>query len=82
MEWLLGIIGVCSVILLSFVPSGILSPTTSLFFMCLLACIMLIIMFLMKRSKPIFFFSMVVVTIIVLQMITLFVYPTIIKAAH
>ncbi|HEQ3525779.1 hypothetical protein [Bacillus thuringiensis] len=77
MEWLFGIIGTCSVVLLFFVPSGILSSTTSLF-----ACTMLIIMFLMKRSKPIFYFSMIVMAIIVLQIITLVIYPTIIKAFH
>ncbi|PGR74613.1 hypothetical protein COC43_19545 [Bacillus thuringiensis] len=82
MEWLFGIIGTCSVVLLFFVPSGILSWTTSLFFLSLFACTMLIIMFLMKRSKPIFYFSMIVMAIIVLQIITLVIYPTIIKAFH
>ena len=82
MEWLFGIIGTCSVVLLFFVPSGILSSTTSLFFLSLFACTMLIIMFLMKRSKPIFYFSMIVMAIIVLQIITLVIYPTIIKAFH
>ncbi|ACJ78236.1 hypothetical protein ACQVQT_16320 [Bacillus paranthracis] len=82
MEWLFGIIGTCSVALLFFVPSGILSSTTSLFFLSLFACTMLIIMFLMKRSKPIFYFSMIVMAIIVLQIITLVIYPTIIKAFH
>ncbi|WP_103653387.1 hypothetical protein [Bacillus thuringiensis] len=82
MEWLFGIIGTCSVVLLFFVPSGILSSTTSLFFLSLFACTMLIIMFLMKRSKPIFYFSMIVMGIIVLQIITLVIYPTIIKAFH
>ncbi|MEK4597950.1 hypothetical protein MKY21_22510 [Bacillus sp. FSL R9-9497] len=82
MEWLFGIIGTCSVVLLFFVPSGILSSTTSLFFLSLFACTMLIIMFLMKRSKPIFCFSMIVMAIIVLQIITLVIYPTIIKAFH
>ena len=82
MEWLFGIIGTCSVVLLFFVPSGILSSATSLFFLSLFACTMLIIMFLMKRSKPIFYFSMIVMAIIVLQIITLVIYPTIIKAFH
>ncbi|MGE0998035.1 hypothetical protein ACQGR7_12770 [Bacillus sp. Gnz1/3] len=82
MEWLFGIIGTCSVVLLFFVPSGILSSTTSLFFLSLFACTMLIIMFLIKRSKPIFYFSMIVMAIIVLQIITLVIYPTIIKAFH
>ncbi|HDX9626413.1 TPA: hypothetical protein ROY30_000043 [Bacillus cereus] len=82
MEWLFGIIGTCSVVLLFFVPSGILSLTTSMFFLSLFACTMLIIMFLMKRSKPIFYFSMIVMAIIVLQIITLVIYPTIIKAFH
>ncbi|MDA1773265.1 hypothetical protein PDJ95_18135 [Bacillus cereus] len=82
MEWLFGIIGTCSVVLLFFVPSGILGSTTSLFFLSLFACTMLIIMFLMKRSKPIFYFSMIVMAIIVLQIITLVIYPTIIKAFH
>lgn len=82
MEWLFGIIGTCSVVLLFFVPSGILSSTTSLFFLSLFACTMFIIMFLMKRSKPIFYFSMIVMAIIVLQIITLVIYPTIIKAFH
>ncbi|HDR7965197.1 MULTISPECIES: hypothetical protein [Bacillus cereus group] len=82
MEWLFGIIGTCSVVLLFFVPSGILSSITSLFFLSLFACTMLIIMFLMKRSKPIFYFSMIVTAIIVLQIITLVIYPTIIKAFH
>ncbi|CUB13676.1 hypothetical protein BN2127_JRS1_04979 [Bacillus cereus] len=82
MEWLFGIIGTCSVVLLLFVPSGILSSTTSLFFLSLFACTMLIIMFLMKQSKPIFYFSMIVMAIIVLQIITLVIYPTIIKAFH
>ncbi|PFN68484.1 hypothetical protein [Bacillus cereus] len=82
MEWLFGIIGTCSVVLLFFVPSGILSSTTSLFFLSLFTCTMLIIMFLMKRSKPIFYFSMIVMAIIVLQIITLVIYPTIIKAFH
>ncbi|PFO72958.1 hypothetical protein [Bacillus cereus] len=82
MEWLFGIIGTCSVVLLFFGPSGILSSTTSLFFLSLFACTMLIIMFLMKRSKPIFYFSMIVMAIIVLQIITLVIYPTIIKAFH
>ncbi|WP_283746771.1 hypothetical protein [Bacillus cereus] len=82
MEWLFGIIGTCSVVLLFFVPSGILSWTTSLFFLSLFACTMLIIMFLMKRSKPIFYFSMIVMAIIFLQIITLVIYPTIIKAFH
>ncbi|CAH2461582.1 MULTISPECIES: hypothetical protein [Bacillus] len=82
MEWLFGIIGTCSVVLLFFVPSGILSSTTSLFFLSLFACTMLIIMFLMKRSKPIFYFSMIVMAIIFLQIITLVIYPTIIKAFH
>ncbi|MGR5962879.1 hypothetical protein ACT7DN_26150 [Bacillus paranthracis] len=82
MEWLFGIIGTCSVVSLFFVPSGILSSTTSLFFLSLFACTMLIIMFLMKRSKPIFYFSMIVMAIIVLQIITLVIYPTIIKAFH
>ncbi|CAM3867396.1 hypothetical protein DXB51_02195 [Bacillus cereus] len=82
MEWLFGIIGTCSVVLLFFVPSGILSSTTSLFFLSLFGCTMLIIMFLMKRSKPIFYFSMIVMAIIVLQIITLVIYPTIIKAFH
>ncbi|PEL38906.1 hypothetical protein COM04_11070 [Bacillus wiedmannii] len=82
MEWLFGIIGTCSVVLLFFVPSGILSSTTSLFFLSLFACTMLIIMFLMKRSKPIFYLSMIVMAIIVLQIITLVIYPTIIKAFH
>ncbi|HDR7738884.1 TPA: hypothetical protein ACG05V_000046 [Bacillus pacificus] len=82
MEWLFGIIGTCSVVLLFFVPSGILSSITSLFFLSLFACTMLIIMFLMKRSKPIFYFSMIVMAIIVLQIITLVIYPTIIKAFH
>ncbi|OFD40136.1 hypothetical protein BWGOE3_44980 [Bacillus mycoides] len=82
MEWLFGIIGTCSVVLLFFVPSGILSSTTSLFFLSLFACTMLIIMFLMKGSKPIFYFSMIVMAIIFLQIITLVIYPTIIKAFH
>ncbi|PFW58656.1 hypothetical protein COL13_05025 [Bacillus cereus] len=82
MEWLFGIIGTCSVVLLFFVPSGILSSITSLFFLSLFGCTMLIIMFLMKRSKPIFYFSMIVMAIIVLQIITLVIYPTIIKAFH
>ncbi|MBJ8004893.1 hypothetical protein [Bacillus cereus] len=82
MEWLFGIIGTCSVVLLFFVPSGILSSTTSLFFLSLFACTMLIIMFLMKRSKPIFYFSMIVMAIIFLQIITLVIYPTIIKVFH
>ncbi|MBJ8102275.1 MULTISPECIES: hypothetical protein [Bacillus cereus group] len=82
MEWLFGIIGTCSVVLLFFVPSGILSSTTSLLFLSLFACTMLIIMFLMKRSKPIFYFSMIVMAIIVLQIITLVIYPTIINAFH
>ncbi|PFJ17798.1 hypothetical protein COD67_03250 [Bacillus cereus] len=81
MEWLFGIIGTCSVVLLFFVPSGILSSSTSLFFLSLFACTMIIIMFLMKRSKPILYFSMIVMAMIVLQIITL-VYPTIIKAFH
>ncbi|MEI4829484.1 hypothetical protein WAX78_08440 [Bacillus sp. FJAT-53711] len=82
MEWLLGIIGICSVVLLFLFPIGALSSSVSVFFMCSIIGTMIIIMVLMKRSKPIFFFGIIVMTIIVLQMITLFVYPTIIKAFH
>jgi hypothetical protein len=82
MEWLLGIIGVCSVILLFMFPIGLLSSSISVFFMCSIIGTIMIIIVLMKRSKSIFFFSIIVMTIIVLQMITLFVYPTIIKAFY
>ncbi|WP_242219897.1 hypothetical protein [Bacillus cereus group sp. BfR-BA-01380] len=82
MEWLLGMIGVCSVILLCMFPIGLLSSSTSIFFVCSIICTIIIIMLLMKRSKLIFFFSVIVMTFIVLQMITLFVYPSIIKAFH
>ncbi|MEH7462727.1 hypothetical protein CON64_00245 [Bacillus pseudomycoides] len=80
MEWLLGMIGVCSVILLFMFPSGLLSSSVSILFICLIIGTIIIIMLLMKRSKLIFFFSIIVMTFIVLQIITLFIYPTIIKA--
>ncbi|ENQ3077963.1 hypothetical protein [Bacillus multifaciens] len=80
MEWLLGMIGVCSVILLFMLPSGLLSSSISILFVCSITCTIIIIMLLIKRSKLIFFFGIIVMTFIVLQMITLFIYPTIIKA--
>ena len=82
MEWLLGMIGVCSVILLFMLPGGLLGSSVSVLFVCSIICTIIIIMLLMKRSKLIFFFSIIVMTFIVLQMITLFIYPTIIKAFH
>ncbi|ENQ3105438.1 hypothetical protein SAMN04488168_107121 [Bacillus sp. 491mf] len=80
MEWLLGMIGVCSVILLFMLPGGLLSSSVTILFVCSIICTIIIIMLLIKRSKVMLFFGVIVMTFIVIQIITLFIYPTIIEA--
>lgn len=80
MEWLFGVIGICSVILLLLFPVGVVSVSTNIFFMFLILSTMLAIMILMQRNRPIFFFSMAVMIIIIFQIIALFIYPEVTNA--
>ncbi|WP_369902437.1 hypothetical protein [Bacillus manliponensis] len=79
MEWLFGVIGICSVILLLLFPVGVVSVGTNLFFMFLILSTMLAIMLLMQRNRPIFFFCIAIMVIVFLQIIALFFYPEVTK---